>query len=414
VGGHQHALPAGAEDAAVLGRRAKGVRIALAAVVLPLIVATIFGVIALWPSHQHHPVPPQFQRYGGGAVTYVTGRVNRLDRAPCGTATPGAPLAPTPCTEVRVSLAGGGTGTIEYPTGHPVGVPVFHVGDRVRLAATPNPLVAGGTIYTFDDFVRGVPLGIFAVIFAVLVIAVARWRGLAALLGLGFTYLAVVYFLLPALLDGKSPVQVALVTSAAVMVVVLYLAHGVSARTTTALLGTLISLLFAAILSGISLQAAHITGLSSEASTTLQSVTTNLSVTGLLLCAFIIGSLGVLNDMTVTQSSAVWELRAADPGASAWVLFGRAMRIGRDHIASAIYTLVFAYVGAALPLLLLLSLAGRSVQNVLTGDEVGTEILRSIVGAAGLVIAVPLTTALAALTVTASGRPADSATALRG
>lgn len=294
-------------------------------------------------------------------------------------------------------------GQIEYPVGQQAGVPTFHLGDRVRLAQTRDP-ITGGTLYNFDDFQRGVPLALFAGLFAIVVIVVARWRGLAALVGLGFTYVVVGYFLLPALLDGESPVQVALVATSAIMFVVLYLAHGVTARTTTALLGTLTSLLLAAGLSELAVRSAHITGLSSEAGTTLQAVTTGTSVTGLLLCGFIIGSLGVLNDMTVTQASAVWELRAAVPDSSPWAIFRRAMRIGRDHIASTVYTLVLAYAGAALPVLMLFSLSGRSVHDVLTGDEVGTEILRSLVGATGLVLAVPITTALASLIVTASGR----------
>jgi uncharacterized membrane protein len=398
--GHSHADPL--DDTEVLGRRARLVRAALAALVIPLLAATVTGVVLLWPAHRHHPIPVQFQNTGGGAVAFVTGRVARLDHAPCGTATPGAPLAPTRCVEIHIKLSDGTMGTIEYPVSQQAGVPTFHLGDRVRLARTRDP-ITGGAMYSFDDFVRGMPLALFAGLFALVVIVVARWRGLAALVGLGFTYLVVAYFLLPALLDGESPVQVGLVAAAAIMFVVLYLAHGVTARTTTALLGTFASLLIAAGLSGLALHGAHITGLSSEANTTLQAVTTGTSVTGLLLCGFIIGSLGVLNDMTVTQASAVWELRAAAPHTGAWHLFNRAMRIGRDHIASTVYTLVLAYAGAALPVLLLFSLSGRSVHDVITGDEISTEILRSLVGATGLVLAVPITTALAAVVVTASG-----------
>ena len=396
---HGHGDPPA--DGAVLGRRGRGVRWGLAAAVLPLLAATVAGVIMLWPAHRDHPLPVQF-RNAGGTVAFVSGRVSGVDQAPCGTGTPGAPLSATRCNEVHVALADHSTGTVELPTGRQAGVPVLRVGDRVRLAVTQDP-VTGSALYTFDDFERGVPLALSAAIFAVILVAVARWRGLAALLGLGFTYLAVAYFLLPALLDGESPLRVALVAAAAIMFVVLYLAHGVTARTTTALLGTLISLGIVAALSHLALHGAHITGLSSEDNTTLQAVTSGTSITGLLLCGFIIGSLGVLNDVTVTQASAVWELRAAAPHAGAWQTFSRAMRIGRDHIASTVYTLVLAYAGAALPVLMLFDLSGRSVADVITGDEIGTEILRSLVGATGLVLAVPITTALAAIVVTASG-----------
>ena len=120
-------------------------------------------------------------------------------------------------------------------------------------------------------------------------------------------------------------------------------------------------------------------------------------ITGLILCGLIVGTRGVLNDVTITQASSVWELSEADSRATWPHLFASGMRIGRDHIASTVYTLVFAYVGATLPLLLLVGISGRSVHDLLTGDEVGSEVLRSLVGGAGLVLAVPLIILIAAV-----------------
>ena len=206
-----------------------------------------------------------------------------------------------------------------------------------------------------------------------------------------------VYFLLPALLDGRSPVAMALVAGAAILLVVLYVAHGFSMRTTTALLGTLMALTFTAGFAAIATSAARLTGRSNEIYADLEGAGVKISISGLILCGLIIGALGVINDITVTQASSVWELSAAEPHASWRTLFTSGMRIGRDHISSVIYTLVFAYTGAALPVLLLFSISGRSLHDLVTGDEIAGEIVRDLVGGVGLMLAVPFTTLIAAI-----------------
>ena len=242
-------------------------------------------------------------------------------------------------------------------------------------------------------------------IFAFVLVFVARWRGLTALLGLAVAYLVLVYFLLPALLDGRSPVATALVSGAAILLVVLYVAHGFSMRTTVALLGTLIALALTAGLAAVATSAAHLTGRSSDYIGDLESSGVRISISGLILCGLIIGSLGVINDITVTQASSVWELSAAEPQARWRTLFTRGMRIGRDHISSVIYTLIFAYTGAALPALLLFSISGRSLHDLVTGNEIAGEIVRDLVGGVGLMLAVPFTTLIAAIV---AARPHDS------
>ena len=239
------------------------------------------------------------------------------------------------------------------------------------------------------------PLTALALAFAVLVVVVARWRGLFALLGVGVTLLALMKFMLPALLAGENGLAVAIVGSTAIMLVVLYLAHGVSIRTTAALFGTLFGLGLTAAFGLASTGWTNLTGLGSEDDRTLSAIAPNLSLTGLVTASMVVAGLGVLNDVTVTQASAVWELRALQPAARAREIFTSAMRIGRDHIASSVYTLVFAYAGSAMTVLLLISAYQRGLAEMATTEEIGQEIVRTLVGATGLVLAVPITTLIA-------------------
>lgn len=217
--------------------------------------------------------------------------------------------------------------------------------------------------------------------------------------GLGLSLLVVTLFVLPALLAGSNALLVALVGSAAVMFTVLYLAHGVRVQTSIAVLGTLASLLLTVVLAEVFVRASSLTGLGSDETGLISATVGTVDLRGLLLAGIVIGSLGVLDDVTVTQSSAVWELHLANPAASARELYRSGIRIGRDHIASTVNTLVLAYVGASLPLLVVYSLAGSQLQDVLTSEVVAQEVVRTLVGSIGLVAAVPLTTMLAALTV---------------
>jgi len=372
------------------GRADRRGRLLLAALLVPFAAATGAALVLLWPPTRHYPVPPQFRAPGGGGVVFVQGTVSGVETVPC---RGDARLA---CDRVAVRLLTGpefgASTTLEYGAGP--GAPRLAAGERIRLARTSDPST-GAAVYLYDDLVRDLPLGVLAGGFAVAVVLVARWRGLAALPGLGVAYAVLVFFLLPALLAGESPLGVGLTAGAAILLVVLYVAHGVSARTSTALAGTLASLGLTGLLAVAATGTARITGLSSDVVTAVQTSSPAVSVSGLVLCGVVIGSLGVLNDVTVTQASAVWELRAADPTAPRRRIYRAAMRIGRDHIASSVYTLVLAYAGSAIPLLLLVSLSGRSVHDVVTGDEIAAEVLRSLVGGIGLVASVPITTAVA-------------------
>ena len=287
---------------------------------------------------------------------------------------------------------------------------VVAAGDRIRVLTLPQ--ATGGAPYVFVDLVRGPPMALLAGVLVVLVLAVARLRGLGALAGLGVSLAGVLGFTVPALLDGRPALPVALVTASALMFALLYLAHGVSVRTSAALLGTLGGLLATGALAAWATGATHLTGLGGEHALDLLSLAPATSLRGVLLCGMVLAGLGVLNDVTITQASAVWELRAVSPGASRRELFAGGMRIGRDHIASTVYTVAFAYLGAALPLVLLVAMSDRTLLDSLTSGEIAEEVVRTLVGSLGLVLAIPLTTALAAALVPGPAAPSAPAAPL--
>jgi uncharacterized membrane protein len=367
-------------------------------------VAVMAGAVLLWPSRQHVDIPMPFQNASGGAVSTQRGHVLSSGLSDCGSPSAGQVLTTTPqpaapgagrCIQTLVAIDSGpnaGAKTLLESSPGP-SQPHFAPGDRVRLVRQVDD--QGATSYAFYDFERGWPLVALAIVFAVVIVAVARWRGLLALVGIVVAFLVLVVFLLPALRDGAPALPVALVAAAAILYAVIYLAHGVNLRTSAALLGTLSSLLLAAGLSWTAVDFAHLTGLSDEQNSTVSAYLGNVSISGLLLAGFIIGSLGVLNDVTVTQASTVFEL--AHLGGSRRAIFLGAIRVGRDHIASTVYTLVLAYAGTALPLLLLFSVANRSLGDVLMSEGVAIELARAAVGGIALALSVPLTTAIAAV-----------------
>jgi len=282
--------------------------------------------------------------------------------------------------------------------------PRFAVGDEVVLSWSGGDADDPGS-YQVVDFQRSGSLWWLAGLFAAAVLALGRWRGLAALAALGLSFVVLLMFVLPAILAGHNPLWVAVVGACLIMFVVLYLTHGPSARTSTAVLGTLVSLLLIGGLSAAFTALARLTGLDDTTSALIGALGTGVDARGLLLAGVVIGALGVLDDVTVTQTSAVWELHGANPALGARGLFTAAMRIGRDHVSSAVNTLVLAYAGASLPLMLIFSVSGRSLGDVVTTQEVATEVVRTLVGSIGLVASVPITTAVAAVVASREAAP---------
>ena len=279
-------------------------------------------------------------------------------------------------------------------------------GEGVVLAYAPD--APKSLRYSVTDVDRGIPLALLAGIFALAVILVGRMRGLMALIALVISFGVLTLFILPAILHGDNPLLIAVVGGSAIMLIALYMCHGVNARTSVAVLGTLCSLFLIGALGSYFISWARLTGNTSDETGLIHNLYPHIEIRGVLLAGVIIGSLGVLDDVTVTQVAAVWELKDADPTASWRKLYSSGMRIGRDHIASVVNTLVMAYAGAALPLLLLFSIARSGVLRVAGSELVAEEIVRTLVGSIGLVASVPLTTALAALVVSADRQPAEA------
>ena len=377
--------------------------IILLALLVPLAVATVVGLIVLWPSG----TPPVTGIVQDDA-SYSTGRVLAAVEDECAGVNEdrrpdGEIPSSVPCTLVTVGVPDEDGLQVEVWAPSTVRAVDLDLGTEVVLAQYPAT-ASEAELWVWHDYARSLPLALFAIAYAVVVVAVAGMRGLRALLGLGFAFGVLAVFMLPALLERRDAPAVALVGSMAIMFVVLYLAHGISRRTTTALLGTFAGLGVTALLGWLGASAARLTGITSEDDYRLAMLTGQVEgegLRGIFLAGVVLAGLGVLNDVTITQAAAVWELRAVDPTASRRRLFAGGMRIGRDHIASTVYTIAFAYAGAALPVLLLIQVYRLPLMQTVTGGEFAEEIIRTAVGSIGLVLAIPLTTAIAALVVTA-------------
>lgn len=356
-------------------------------------VAAIAGMAILWPDSDD--VPKGVGPYSGEGVSIVDATVEAVEPFDCdntGIGPNNTPVVAGDCAQVTATTEDGDEAEFTIDPTRYVGGGL-DAGDKIQvteIAPEGQP-----TSYEFYDHQRGQPLLIMAVVFAVLVILIARWRGLFALLGIGVTVLALVQFILPALLAGGPAIAIAIVGSTAIMLVVLYLAHGVSIRTTSAVFGTLFGVGFTAIIGAWATDWAHLTGIGSDEDRLLIANAPQMELSGVVAATMVIAGLGVLNDVTVTQASAVWEMRGLQPTAGPGQLFRSAMRIGRDHIASSVYTLVFAYAGSAMTVLLLITAYQQELMQVATTEQIGQEIVRTLIGAVGLVLAVPVTTAIA-------------------
>ncbi len=383
-------------------------RLVLIVFLISVAVAATVSMALMWPSPDDRP---QHQAYAADGVSFLDAEVVRVGPlCPVVVFDPAAPQEntseqPEHCNEVTVVPSAGDAAGEEIvilagPEPARSGV---QPGDTARVAQIPQPEGAD-PVFFWAGVERTLPLGLLAIGFVLVVALVARVRGILALIGLGLAAVVVGKFMLPALLAGGSGVGVALAGSTVIMFVVLYLTHGLSIRTSTALAGTLAGIAFTAVLGAWAVDATRLSGVSGEEGERLAGFTEGVNFQGLLMSAVIIAGLGVLNDVTITQSSAVWELRAAGPQLSRQELFASAMRIGRDHIASTIYTIVFAYAGTGLMVLMLLSVYDRSLLDTLTDQAMAEEVARTLVTAIGLVLAVPVTTAIAAATVTGPAR----------
>ena len=249
-------------------------------------------------------------------------------------------------------------------------------------------------MYRYADQQRRWFLIGLTIVFVAAVVALGRWKGVAAITGLGLSVVIIVLWLIPSLLEGNPALPVAMIGASAVAYLALYVSHGVNRTSTIALLGTLASLALITVLSWLTTILADFTGVATEEASLLLTLD-GFDLGGLLIAGIVIGAAGALDDVTVTQASAIAEIRSADPAIDRRHLFKRGMSIGRAHVGSIVNTLVLAYLGAALPLTILFVLAQQSFGDVANGEIVAVEIVRALVGTIGIVAAVPLTTWMA-------------------
>jgi uncharacterized membrane protein len=361
-----------------------------AAIVAALGLATVVGMAVLWPGDVD-------SRVGEAIVAKSdTARVVSVDEFAC------SQFQADSCRQVRIELQSGpdngrvkelvlDDGTID---------PEVSEGDELKVVKNVVPPGADpvpGREYSISDFDRQGPMLLLAIAFAVLVVLFGRLRGALSLIGLGLSLAVVLAFMVPAILNGESALAVAVIGSLAVMIATILLAHGVNPKSLAAILGTAASLVVTVGLAVIFTDLTHLIGRSSEEAAFLQINDSGVSLEGLLLAGMIVAALGVLDDVTVSQSSTVLALRAANPGQSFRELFTRAMDVGRDHVSATVNTLVLAYVGASLPLLLIFSSGSIGFLDAVNLEIIAKEIVATLVGSIGLIAAVPITTALAAL-----------------
>ena len=373
MGGHHHHRGTPTEESRLH-------RTAALVIVAPLVLLTVAALAWLWP-------PASAVQRGEGAAPELTGQVTEILVEPCPAGTPDDVER---CGRVRVQLDEGEEAAAPLPSG--LGSPEVEVGQDVVLIRSETP---DGVSYAVVDHQRETGLWLVGLAFVLALVAFGRWRGVAALVGLAATFGMLAVFVIPAILAGSPPVLVAIVGSAAVALVALYVTHGFGLTTTVAVLGTLTSLALTGALSAVSVTALHLTGVTDDLSASV-GTSQGIDVRGLLLAGIIIGSLGVLDDVTITQAATVAEIARADPSAGFRRLYQPGSRVGRAHVASVVNTIVLAYAGASLPLLVLLVADNGSLTAVLPSQVIAQEIVRSAAATIGLIAAVPITTALAA------------------
>lgn len=274
----------------------------------------------------------------------------------------------------------------------------YEVGDRVLVAYGQD--LEGGENFYITDYIRRGPLAWLFILFVVLSAVIAKKRGLLSLLGMVISFLVIFLLILPKILAGANPVDIAMLGSLIIIPVTFFLSHGYNPKTLTAISGTFFSLLITGVLADVFVTATKLTGFASEEAAFLQAAKGSVNIRGLLLAGIIIGALGVLDDITVSQSAIVFQLKSVNPRLKLKELYQRAMSVGQDHIASMVNTLILVYTGAALPLLLLFVDNPHPFWQIINYEIIADEVVRTLVASIGLISAVPITTVIAALVAT--------------
>ncbi len=270
----------------------------------------------------------------------------------------------------------------------------FQEGDKVIVTASED--VNGEKFYYITDFKRSSFLFWLFAFFVLITFLVGRKKGLASLGGMIFSFLIIFWFIIPRIMSGGNPIFFSILGALIIIPVIFLLSHGINKKTISAMIGTVISLIITGIIAHFSIHFSKLTGLATEEAGMLGTLGISLvNIKGLLLGGIIIGLLGILDDVTVTQASLVQKLKETNTALSKRALFTKAMDVGRDHIASVVNTLVLVYAGAAMPLLLLFVDSSLSYGQVVNFEIVAEEIVRTLVASIGLILAVPITTYIA-------------------
>jgi len=271
----------------------------------------------------------------------------------------------------------------------------FKKGDKVFVEKIINPLT-DEEIFVVTEVIRETPIFILFLLFAFLAILIGKKWGVFSLIGMAFSFLVIFKLILPLILNGINPVFSAILGASFIIPVTFILSHGFNKKTIVAIISTIITLIIVGLLAIYFVDATHLTGFASEEAAFLNfDFGEKINLKGILLAGIIISILGILDDITISQSSIVLELKKANKNLDFWDLFKRAMNVGIDHISSLINTLVLVYTGASLPLLLLFINSKRSFMEVINYEIVADEIVRTLLGSIGLILAVPITTLLA-------------------
>jgi uncharacterized membrane protein len=274
----------------------------------------------------------------------------------------------------------------------------YKVSDKVIVTFSKD--FEGNDYFYITDYIRRDSLVWLFMIFVVVAVVIAKWRGILSLVGMGISFLVIFSFILPKISSGSNPVEIAILGSLIIIPVSFFLSHGFNKKTMVAIAGTLIALIITGILANMFVEAAKLTGFASEEAGFLQVAKQGaINIKGLLLAGIIIGVLGVLDDITISQSAIVFQLKEANEKLKFNELYKRAMNVGQDHISSMVNTLVLVYTGAALPLLLLFIDNPHPFSEIVNYEIIADEIVRTLVGSIGLILAVPITTAIASLIV---------------
>ncbi len=251
--------------------------------------------------------------------------------------------------------------------------------------------------YQITDYYRQKPISLLFWIFVITVVAIGKLYGLTSILGMFLSLAVIIKIILPQISSGTNPILVIIIASVFLIPTTFYLSHGVNTKTNLAIVGTFISAIITGILAYTFTHLAHITGYANEEANFLDIAKNGtLNIQSLLIAGIIIGSIGILDDVSVSQVSVVNEIAKANPKLNFFQLFSRSMSVGRDHVASMVNTLFLVYTGAAMPLLLLFLDNSVSLTQIINTEMVAEEIVRTLVASIGLILAVPTTTFMAA------------------